>query len=159
MLPRVMNCPAIAASIHWEKLCEIRGLKQQDYMGWSKQPHTVGRRTNEPAQNLPVAAFLILNILSHPQTKMDVECFFLADFAQSSSVRSNLCSVHCSFQCTGQLSLRAKILTFPNHVKFSVLPKTYLVHWSVALQKDLLLQKQSERKVFRTWKWYWNASS
>lgn len=52
--------------------------------------------------------------------------FFLADFAQSSSVKSNLCSVHCSVRCTGQRSFlsQAKIFTFPNHVKFCVLPKT-----------------------------------
>lgn len=26
MLPRGINCLAIAATIHWEKLCEIRGV-------------------------------------------------------------------------------------------------------------------------------------
>lgn len=26
MLPRVINCPSVAAIIHWEKLCEIRGV-------------------------------------------------------------------------------------------------------------------------------------
>lgn len=41
------------------------------------QMHTVGRRTNRPVQNLPVAAFLILNMVSLPQTKMDVNCFFM----------------------------------------------------------------------------------
>lgn len=41
------------------------------------QIRTVGRRTNKPVQNLPVAAFLILNMLSLPQTKTDVNCFFL----------------------------------------------------------------------------------
>lgn len=37
----------------------------------------VGRRTNEPVQNLLVANFLILNMLSLSQTKMDANCFFL----------------------------------------------------------------------------------
>lgn len=41
------------------------------------QMHTVGRRTNRPVQNLPVAVFLILSMVSLPQTKMDVNCFFL----------------------------------------------------------------------------------
>lgn len=41
------------------------------------QTHTAGSRTNRPVQNLPVAALLILNMLSLPQTKMDVNCFFL----------------------------------------------------------------------------------
>lgn len=41
------------------------------------QMHTVGRRTNEPVQNLLVANFLILNMLSLSQTKMDVNCFSL----------------------------------------------------------------------------------
>lgn len=80
------------------------------------QIRTVGRRTNEPVQNLPVAAFLILNMLSLPQTKMDVNCFFLL-------ILHNQALLKITFG-TGVLSALAnvafsqtKTLTSPDHVK------------------------------------------
>lgn len=53
-------------------------------MGWSKYVQLSGELTS---QDLPVAAFLILNMLRLPQTKMDVNSFFLLFFHNQTQLK------------------------------------------------------------------------
>lgn len=81
------------------------------------QTHTVGRRTNEPVQNLPVAAFLILNMLSLPQTEMDVKCFFFLLILHNQALLKITFGIGALSALANVAFSQTEILTSPDHVK------------------------------------------
>lgn len=120
------------------------------------QMRTVGR-TNRPVQNLPVAAFLILNTLRLPQTKMDVNCFFLLILHNQALLKVAFGPGVLSALATVAFS-QMETSTPPHRINSQIsFKKTYLMQRQQralvsSSAKGLSAAKRNEAKSLQGWK-------